>query len=77
MAKFKVTAPFVVFVSTEIEAESEQDAIDLAYEEISITRFCGNGGSDKLIGVCEGSIEATEEPYEADGFSITAELVDV
>ena len=73
--KYRVTVPYAVFVTVEVEAESKQDAEDAACDEIYISNFCGNGGSDKLIGVTEGSIEAGDTPLEDSGFSIGVEEI--
>lgn len=58
------TVPVVVHIT--VEAESEEEAIQKAYEEFGgVNAYCGNGGIDKLIGVdgynesimVEGNIE--------------------
>lgn len=48
--KYKVRLPFLVYVEHECEADSEQEAIDISVDEVQLTNYCGNGGSDKLIG---------------------------
>lgn len=64
--KYRVSYPVVCYVHIEVEAESKEDAIDLAYDDFGVTAFCGNGGTDKLIGVCgeNVTIEAGEEVAE-------------
>lgn len=53
MKKYLVTGKVAAFISVELEAENEEEAIEKAYEECSgPTNFIGNGGYDKLIGVC-------------------------
>lgn len=64
--KYTVTMPIICNVYIEVEAESEEEAIELAHEEYGVSNFCGNGGSDKLIGVYESnhSIDVDSEPFE-------------
>jgi hypothetical protein len=76
--KYLVTMPFACFVYVEVEADNEDEAIDSAYDEAHISGYCGNGGSNKLIGVSGEniSIEAGETPLENGGFSIRAEKLE-
>lgn len=69
MKKYIVTGKVTAFITVEIEAESKEEAIEMAYEECSgPTSFVGNGGYDKLIGVdgdnvsisCDDEVEYTE-----------------
>lgn len=54
MKKYIVTGKVTAFISVEIEAENKKEAIEKAYEECSgPMNFVGNGGCDKLIGVCD------------------------
>ena len=54
MKKFVLTGDVTATVTITIEAENEQQAIDKAHDEFAgVEAFCGNGGVDKLIGVCE------------------------
>lgn len=54
MYKYSVRGTTVVVVCKEVWANSESEAFDKAYSELSsLTEFCGNGGIDKLIGVYE------------------------
>lgn len=54
MKKYIVSGKTTAFISVEIEAESKEEAIKKAYEECSgPMSFVGNGGCDKLIGVCD------------------------
>lgn len=54
MKKYVVSGKVTAFISVEIEAENEEEAIEKAYEECSgPMNFVGNGGCDKLIGVCD------------------------
>jgi len=78
MKKYIVTVPYAVFVTLEIEAETEQAAIDLGIQESLISGYCGNGGTDKLIGVSglNISIQAGDEPLEVEPFSITTEVLE-
>jgi hypothetical protein len=69
MKQYKVTGSTYCIVTVIVEAENEDDAIEIADEKFSgITSFCGNGGVDKLIGVsgddesiyCDGEMEWSE-----------------
>lgn len=54
MKKYIVSGKVTAFISVELEAENEEEAIEKAYEECSgPMSFIGNGGYDKLIGVCD------------------------
>lgn len=54
MKKYIVTGKVTAFISVELEAENKKEAIEKAYEECSGPMgFVGNGGCDKLIGVCD------------------------
>lgn len=60
MKKYIVTGKVTAFISVEIEAESKEEAIEMAYEECS---FVNNSGWDKLIRtsiVCDDEVEYTE-----------------
>lgn len=53
MKKYIVTSKVTAFISVKLEAENKKEAIEKAYEECSgPMNFVGNGGCDKLIGVC-------------------------
>lgn len=55
--QYRVFGHTVVDVSTVVEAESEEEVIEVAQREFEgINSYCGNGGDDKLIGV-EGEYE--------------------
>lgn len=72
MKKYAVYGKVSTFVCVELEAEDKKDAIERAYEECSsVMALAGNGGTDKIIGVCDtdyaevsincdGEIEHTE-----------------
>lgn len=62
MKKYIVTGYANVVVEVTVEAENEEEAIQKAYGNVSIDNYCGNGGTDKLIGVCD-SDEATASIY--------------
>lgn len=54
MKKYIVYGKVTAYVSVELEAENETEAIEKAYNECSgPMSFTGNGGYDKLIGVCD------------------------
>lgn len=62
MKKYIVTRYTRVIVEVTVEAENEEEAIEKAYDNVSIDNYCGNGGTDKLIGVCNTD-EATASIY--------------
>ena len=62
MKKYTVTGYANVVVEVTVEAENKEEAIEKAYDNVSIDNYCGNGGVDKLIGVCD-SDEATASIY--------------
>lgn len=53
MKKYIVTGYAKVIVEVTVEAENEEEAIKKAYDNIGIDNYCGNGGTDKLVGVCD------------------------
>lgn len=62
MKKYIVTGYTRVTVEVTVEAKNEEEAIEKAYENVSIGSYCGNGGFDKLIGVIDTD-EATASIY--------------
>ena len=51
--KYEVTGYASVMCLMEVEADSEEQAIEIANDEFgSLTNYVGMGGTDKLIGVC-------------------------
>ena len=62
MKKYTVTGYANVVVEVTVEAENEEEAIEKAYGNVGIDNYCGNGGTDKLIGVCNTD-EATASIY--------------
>lgn len=58
MKKFRVFGTAQVNVSCVVEADSPEEAMEKADDKFGgISGFCGNGGTDKLIGV-HGSKES-------------------
>ena len=52
MKKYIVEGTAVVTVRKEVWANSEDEALDKAYEQLSeLNEYCGNGGCDSLVGV--------------------------
>ena len=52
MKKYSVRGTTTVTVIKEVWANNEDEAYDKAWRELTgLTAFCGNGGTDKLIGV--------------------------
>lgn len=62
MKKYIVTGYTRVTVEVTVEAKNEEEAIEKAYDNVGIDNYCGNGGTDKLIGVCNTD-EATASIY--------------
>lgn len=62
MKKYIVTGYTRVTVEVEVSAENKEDAVKKAYDNICIDSYCGNGGVDKIIGVCDTN-EATVSIY--------------
>lgn len=62
MKKYIVTGYTRVTVEVTVEAENEEEAIEKAYDNICIDSYCGNGGVDKIIGVCDTN-EVTASIY--------------
>lgn len=54
MKLYRVYGTTTVSVTKEVWANSEDEAIEKAYEQLPcLTAYCGNGGYDKLVGVEE------------------------
>ena len=52
--KYAVRGKVVVWVCVELEAENKEDAIEKAFDECaSLDALVGNGGIDKMLGVCD------------------------
>lgn len=80
MKKYKVSVPIEVYVEIEVEVDEEEIKeldednlkdflIDKANEEegFYLTGYCGNGGSDKLVGVAGANVSvypSEEAKYE-------------
>ena len=80
MKKYRVEVPYIVTVTAIVEAENEDEAIDAAFDEgAELTGYCGNGGSNKLVGVYGSnlSVDAWDEYYEneSDDIGISVEEV--
>jgi len=62
--KFNVYGTATIGVTIKVEAETEQGAIEMAYEKFpGLTGYAGNGGFDKLVGVNDSdvSLDAGDE----------------
>lgn len=60
--KYVVKGYVKLLVEVTVEAENEEEAIEKAYDNIYIDNYCGNGGIDKMVGVCDTD-EATASIY--------------
>lgn len=64
MKKFRVCGTTTVTVYKEVWASDEGEAIDKANEKLNyLTAFCGNGGTDKLIGVYDSDESVSADDY--------------
>ena len=55
--KWNVYGSVNVWVTVEVEADSEQEAIENAEREFgALTGYAGNGGSGKLVGTSESNV---------------------
>lgn len=63
MKKYSVRGTTVVTVTKEVWANNEDEAYEKAFYQLNcLTAFCGNGGTDKLVGVY-----GDDESVDADG----------
>ena len=61
---YEVVGTYTITVMKRVKANDEDEAIELAEKYFGgIIEYCGNGGIDKLIGVCDDS-----ESVAADGY---------
>lgn len=64
MKKYRVYGHTTVTVVVEVEADSEEEAYEIAADQRScLDAYCGNGDTDKLIGVdgYDESVSADED----------------
>lgn len=76
--KYRVSVPYLVWASIEIDADDEDAAIDAAIGETSLRGQVGNGGrGDKLIGTSNQrvSIEVCDEYFELDAIKPEAKKI--
>lgn len=67
MNKYKVYGTYTATITKEVFANSEEEAREVAYVTFGgVTNFCGNGGTDYLVGVYNDD-EDCEETIQADG----------
>lgn len=74
MKTYYVNFSMPVHFNVEVEAESEEDAIEAAMKYATLSSYVGNGGSGKLVGTDEEcvTLEPGEYVLEGDGWEITA-----
>jgi hypothetical protein len=63
--KYKVYGTVKVGVEVTVDADDEESAIDAAYEEFGgLSGYCGNGGTNQLVGVNNPSValDVGEDP---------------
>lgn len=56
MHKYLVTVPYTVFLDVEVFADNEREAEEFATEVAYVTNYCGNGGSNRLVGPVEDNV---------------------
>ena len=69
MKKYSIRGTTVVTVTKEVWANSEEEAYEKASCHLNcLTAFCGNGGTDKLVGVYEDdeSVSADDDIHYDD-----------
>jgi len=79
MPKYEVRCVMPVFMTIEVEAEDEDDAIEVAWDYMSLSSFAGNGATHgKLIGTTSSNVtlEAGDYPVEDEFHKIEVEEID-
>lgn len=66
MKKYIIPFKGTIWVRLEIEAETKEEAIEIAEQEAYVSSYCGNGGVNKLVGV--SPIDDGEISIEADDY---------
>jgi hypothetical protein len=66
--KYNAVVPRTIYVTVEVEADSRDEAEQLAEEAVNLQVYVGNGAFDRLCGVTEGSLEVGE------GYDCCAEI---
>ena len=65
MKKFYVNGSVEIGVTIEVEAETKEEAIEKAYEQMPyLQNFCGNGGTDQIVGVYDKSVSLCSDYSE-------------
>jgi hypothetical protein len=77
MPKYLVRVPYVVWLNIEVDANDSEEAQDKACGDFGLSGYCGNGGSNKLVGVHGEhlSVEACDEPLDMEGIGIEVEEI--
>jgi len=73
--KYRVSVPYVVWVTDEIEADDIDGALEKSYE-LQLSSYAGNNAYDRLVGVTSGSVEVCDEPLGTDGIEIQIDRVE-
>lgn len=57
MSKWRVYGSVPIEVVMTVEAGTADEALEVAFQEFpGLTNYCGNGGSDKLVGVNDSNV---------------------
>ena len=65
MATWKVYGSIPVSVTVTVDADTKEDAIEVAYEEFEgLTNYAGNGGTDKIIGTSDENVSLNTDYNE-------------
>jgi hypothetical protein len=72
MKKYRVCGTTTVAVYKEVWANNEDEAYDKAWSKLTgLTAFCGNGGTDKLVGVYDSDASvAADDNIEYDDIEV-------
>ena len=63
--KYRIPFKGTIWVNLEIEADTKDEAIEIAEQEAYASSYCGNEGCDKLVGVSSCvALEILEDEIE-------------
>lgn len=77
MPKYIVRIPYCVWQNIEVEADNAEQAEELAWDDAGLSGYCGNGGTNKLVGVTgkNNSVEAYDDPIDVEGIRVQVEEI--
>lgn len=66
MANFQVLGEVKIYVTMDVEADSREEAIDMAQDQFVLRDYCGNGRSGgAIVGVNDERVTITADNCEA------------